>query len=60
MLWRPKRIRRNMSLCDGSSDKMKEIDLHLADLLIKGGVNIKEKKKEVICAYVKLENASGL
>jgi hypothetical protein len=35
-------------------------ELHLTDLLIKGGVNIKEKKREVICAYVKLENASGL
>jgi len=58
MLWRSKRIRRNMSLCGGSLDKMKEIDLHLAGLLIKVGVNIKERK-EVICAYVKIENASG-
>jgi len=47
-----------MSLCGGSLDKMKEIDLHLAGLLIKVGVNIKERK-EVICAYVKIENASG-
>jgi hypothetical protein len=39
-----KGIGRNMSLYDGSLDKIKEIGLHLADLLIKGGVNIKEKK----------------
>jgi len=41
MLWRLKGFRKNMSSCDASLDKMKEIGLHLDGLLIKGVVNIK-------------------
>lgn len=40
-LARLKGIRRNMSTCDASPDKMNEIGLHQADRLIKRGVNIK-------------------
>lgn len=40
-LARLKGIRRNMSSCDASPDKMNEIGLHQADRLIKRGVNIK-------------------